>query len=112
MHSRGAVCARRPLWFLAGFRACPAIPFFFSFLACLAAAFLFDGRVWLGAYPTPAPSHAPPPRREWNSNARNCHVAQAMLRALLSSRPPSELLAVPGEGGRGLPLACPLFFPA
>jgi hypothetical protein len=34
--------------------------------------------------------------REWNTNARNCHVAQAMLRALLSTRPPKDLLAVPG----------------
>jgi U3 small nucleolar RNA-associated protein 13 len=60
---------------------------------------------WVLPKLTPCAPAPPPPRpcREWNTNARNCHVAQAMLRALLSSRTPQELLAVPGAcGGRGL----------
>jgi hypothetical protein len=46
-----------------------------------------------------------PSLREWNTIARNCHVAQAMLRALLSSRAPQELLAVPGGAGCYAPAA-------
>eukprot|EP00793_Prasinoderma_coloniale_P002189 PRCOL_00002697-RA len=34
--------------------------------------------------------------RDWNTNARFCHVAQATLRALLASRPPAEIASVPG----------------
>ena len=37
--------------------------------------------------------------REWNTNARNSHMAQALLRAVLLMRTPEEILAVPGEGG-------------
>ncbi|PSC70582.1 transducin beta 3 isoform B [Micractinium conductrix] len=37
--------------------------------------------------------------REWNSNAKNCHAAQAMLQAVLRQRRPQELLSVPGLGG-------------
>lgn len=36
--------------------------------------------------------------REWNTNARNCNAAHAMLRALLQQHPPAALLAVPGAG--------------
>jgi len=34
--------------------------------------------------------------REWNTNARNCHAAQALLRAILRRHKPAALLAVPG----------------
>lgn len=37
--------------------------------------------------------------REWNANAKNCHAAQAMLQAVLHTRRPEEILAVPGLYG-------------
>jgi hypothetical protein len=44
--------------------------------------------------------------REWNTNARNAHLAQALLAAILRSRPPADILAVPGgaRGGGGVVL--------
>jgi hypothetical protein len=36
--------------------------------------------------------------REWNTNARHCHAAHAMLRAILQHHAPPALLAVPGAG--------------
>lgn len=34
--------------------------------------------------------------REWNTNTRHCHAAQAMLRAVLRARKPAQLAAMPG----------------
>ncbi|KAK9810337.1 hypothetical protein WJX72_008955 [[Myrmecia] bisecta] len=36
--------------------------------------------------------------REWNTNARHCHAAQVLLRALLLKHPPQTLLGIPGFG--------------
>lgn len=36
--------------------------------------------------------------REWNTNSKHCHAAQAMLHALLRHKKPSQLLSVPGVG--------------
>lgn len=35
--------------------------------------------------------------REWNTNTRNAHMAQVLLRAILSKHTPQQILAVPGE---------------
>lgn len=35
--------------------------------------------------------------REWNTNAKNCHAAQAMLRAILLHHAPGDVLQVAGE---------------
>lgn len=34
--------------------------------------------------------------REWNTNTRHCHAAQSMLKALLRTRKPAQLAAIPG----------------
>lgn len=44
--------------------------------------------------------------REWNTNAKNCHAAQALLRAILLRHPPADVLAVPGARRLGLPQRC------
>jgi hypothetical protein len=36
--------------------------------------------------------------REWNTNSRHCHAAQAMLRALLRHKKPPKLMTLPGKG--------------
>ena len=36
--------------------------------------------------------------REWNTNSKHCHAAQAMLRAVLKHFKPKTLLEVPGGG--------------
>jgi len=36
--------------------------------------------------------------REWNTNSRHCHAAQAMLGAMLRHRKPTQLLTLPGIG--------------
>eukprot|EP00884_Botryococcus_braunii_P002585 jgi/Botrbrau1/12327/Bobra.4_3s0001.1 len=36
--------------------------------------------------------------REWNTNSRHCHAAQALLQAIFLQRPPAELLKMSGVG--------------
>lgn len=35
--------------------------------------------------------------REWNTNTRNAHLAQVLLRAILSKHTPQQILEVPGK---------------
>lgn len=36
--------------------------------------------------------------REWNTNSRTCHAAQALLRVVLTTVPMDSLVAMPGAG--------------
>ncbi len=45
--------------------------------------------------------------REWNTNSRHCHAAQAMLQALLRHKKPAQLLAVPGAAAFLAPSVVP-----
>ncbi|CAK0748051.1 hypothetical protein CVIRNUC_001810 [Coccomyxa viridis] len=36
--------------------------------------------------------------RDWNTNSRRCHAAQAMLQAIILEHPPQKLRAIPGVG--------------
>jgi hypothetical protein len=48
----------------------------------------------------PAAAAAAVPR-EWNTNTRNAHLAQVLLRAILSKHTHQQILDVPGEKTKG-----------